>query len=303
LRAGALRQERLRVPVVVVGNITAGGTGKTPFVLWLVDRLLDAGFRPGIVTRGYGGRSVTTGRVDPISDPHDAGDEAVLLARRSRCPVWRGADRVAAARALLDAHPECDVLVSDDGLQHYRLARDVEIALLDGMRGTGNGLPLPSGPLREPRSRLRTCDFVVVKEPVSTDVALPPGAWRMRLAPGLATRIDAPDCTVPLTSFAGRTVHAVAGTGSPQSFFDLLEGAGIRTVRHPLPDHHVYSRRDLRFGDGLPILMTEKDAVKCAVLVPLPHEIWSVPVEGRLDAALFDSILASLHHGHRSQAA
>jgi tetraacyldisaccharide 4'-kinase len=139
--------------------------------------------------------------------------------------VWRGADRVAAARALLDAHPECDVLVSDDGLQHYRLARDVEIALLDGMRGTGNGLPLPSGPLREPRSRLRTCDFVVVKEPVSTDVALPPGAWRMRLAPGLATRIDAPDCTVPLTSFAGRTVHAVAGTGSITSTRAAISGS------------------------------------------------------------------------------
>ena len=161
-RAALLKTERLPVPVIIVGNITVGGTGKTPLVLWLVTLLARHGMRPAIVSRGYGGDLASPRPVTAASDPARVGDEPVLLAQRSGCPVWVGADRVAAARALLAAHPACDVIVSDDGLQHYRLARDVELAVVDGARGLGNGLMLPAGPLREPAARLREVDAVVI---------------------------------------------------------------------------------------------------------------------------------------------
>jgi len=291
-RLGLLRVEVLPVPVVVVGNVTVGGTGKTPLVLWLVAELRRCGLAPGIVTRGYGGTGPEPGPVATDADPRLCGDEPVLLARRSGCPVWRGRDRAAAARALLAAHPGCDVIVSDDGLQHHRLARTVEIAVVDGTRGFGNGWMLPAGPLREPVSRLDRCDVVVVKEPRSTELDVPSGAIGMRLVPGRWQRLDDPAITQDARAFAGQRVHAVAGIGAPAQFFDTLAALGIDAVPHPFPDHHRFSAADLAFPDDAPIAMTEKDAVKCAAFATA--RMWVLPVDATLDASLVDRILQTL---------
>ncbi len=254
-RAGVLRAERLPVPVIVVGNLTAGGTGKTPLVLWLVDDLRRRGRSPGIVSRGYGAGARPPRAVRPGDDPALAGDEPVLLAERSGAPVWVGADRPAAARALLAANPRCDVIVCDDGLQHYRLARDFEIAVEDG-RGFGNGLLLPAGPLREPRSRR------VDARVVNSDSAQPAGALRMRLVPQGLHRV-ADGARIAVEELSGKRLHAVAGIGDPVRFFRSLEALGLRATPHPFPDHHRFVPRDLDFPDCDYVLMTEKDAVKC----------------------------------------
>jgi tetraacyldisaccharide 4'-kinase len=298
-RAGILRARRLAAPVIVVGNLTVGGTGKTPLVLWLASVLQSAGYRPGIVTRGYGG-SEATQEVAPDSDPAQAGDEAVVLARRSRCPVWAGRDRVAAGRALLAAHPACNAVLSDDGMQHYRLARDVEIAVVDGERGFGNGLLLPAGPLREPRSRLRSVDAVVINGEPRTRLQAPVVA-RMRLAGEVFRNVSHPDLCVTRAQFASRTVHAVAGIGSPKRFFDHLAGLGVQFVAHPFPDHHRFDAGDLAFARGETVLMTEKDAVKCAAFAR--ESWWYLPVEADVDRALADMVLAKLKALHGRQAA
>lgn len=255
--AGLLRVQRLDVPVLVVGNIAVGGTGKTPFTLYLVRTLQALGRRPGVILRGYGGTAATAGRVTADSDPVLCGDEAVLLARRAGCPVFIGRDRVAAAR-LLREHEAVDCIVSDDGLQHYRLGRDLEIAVVDGSRGLGNGARLPAGPLREPPGRLRTVDLLVV----NGDGYRHEAALRMRLQPDDLVALDGSRST-GLAGFRGRRVHAVAGIGNPQRFFDTLHAAGIGVIPHPLPDHAVFEAGTLEFGDTLPVIMTEKDAVKC----------------------------------------
>ncbi len=268
-------QRSIGVPVIVVGNVTVGGTGKTPMVLWLVDRLKGAGWQPGIASRGYGGsagRGPLAARAD--SDPAVVGDEPTLLARRARVPVMVGADRVLAASALVDIG--VDVVVCDDGLQHLRLARDVEIAVVDGQRGLGNGRCLPAGPLREPATRLDTVDAVVV----NGGVARRPGNLRMRLAPSGVLRVDGSD-ERRLEEFAGQTVNAVAGIGNPQRFFAQLREAGIDVIEHPLPDHAVIEPSDIDFGDGRAVLMTEKDAVKCAAFAG--ETAWYVRVNARFD--------------------
>jgi tetraacyldisaccharide 4'-kinase len=297
-RLGILRVESLPVPVVVVGNVTAGGTGKTPLVLWLAAELRRRGLHPGIVTRGYGGSGPEPAPVTATSDPTLTGDEPVLLARRADCPVWRGRDRAAAGRALLAAHPQCDVILSDDGLQHHRLARDVEVAVVDGTRGFGNGFLLPAGPLREPVSRLARCDIVVVKEPRDATLDVPADAVAMRLAPGRWHRLDDPTVTLDGAAFAGRRVHAVAGIGAPEQFFATLTGLGADVVPHAFPDHHAYQATDLAFADDAPIAMTEKDAVKCAAFATA--RMWVLPVDAILDASIADRILQTLrtsHHG------
>jgi tetraacyldisaccharide 4'-kinase len=297
-RIGVLRVESLPVPVVVVGNVTAGGTGKTPLVLWLVAELRRRGLHPGIVTRGYGGTGAEPAEVTASSDPALSGDEPVLLARRAACPVWRGRDRAAAGRALLAAHPSCDVIVSDDGLQHHRLARDVEIAVVDGTRGFGNGFLLPAGPLRERVSRLARCDVVVVKEPQTDPPAGIHDAVAMRLVPGRWQRLDNPAVTLDVSAFAGRRVHAVAGIGVPEQFFSTLTAMGADVVPHAFPDHHAYRAGDLAFAGDAPIAMTEKDAVKCAAFATA--RMWVLPVDAILDASIADRILQTLrtsHHG------
>lgn len=290
-RAGVLRAERLPVPVVVVGNITAGGTGKTPLVLWLARFLKDQGLRPGIVSRGYRGANSAPKPVAAGSDPVEMGDEPVLLAAKSGCPVWVSADRVAAARALLAAEPGCDVVICDDGLQHYRLARNVEIAVVDGERRFGNGLPLPSGPLREPVSRLDSVDAVVVN---GENAGLPaqPGRFAMTLEGGTFRNILNADFRAGPEQFRGRALHAVAGIGNPERFFAHLARLGLTFTAHPFPDHHAFSARDLDLPAADAILMTEKDGVKCAAFASEKH--WVLPVEARVEPSLGERVLSRL---------
>jgi len=295
-RAGWWKSERLPVPVVVIGNISVGGTGKTPLVLWLAQQLAAAGRHPGIITRGYGG-SENVQEVPPDADPAQAGDEPLLLARRSGCPVWTGRDRVAAGRALLAHHREVDVVISDDGLQHYRLARDGEVAVVDGQKRFGNGLLLPAGPLREPKSRLRQVDFVVVNgEPVPglTD------AFSMRLHGEVLVNLAQPREARTVREFAGQRVHAIAGIGNPQRFFATLLDLGLEFTAHAFPDHYAYRAEDLEFRAADAVVMTEKDAVKCAAFAR--SHFWYLPVEAEVDAALATRILAKIDPSHGSQA-
>lgn len=294
-RAGLLRAERLPVPVIVVGNITVGGTGKTPLVAWLAAFLRTQGFNPAIVSRGYGGTSRRPRGVTAASDPARCGDEAVMLARRCGVPVWVGARRAAAARGLLAAHPECDVIVSDDGLQHYALARDIEVAVVDGARGLGNGFLLPAGPLREPPQRLQSVDAIVVNVSESATVGLRaagPAAFAMSIAGREFENLLNPEHRVGPDYFAGLTVHAVAGTGNPRRFFEHLKRLGLRFTAHPFPDHHAYTAADLSFAGGGCIVMTEKDAVKCRHIAD--ERFWTLPVTAEVDPAFGELILRKL---------
>lgn len=291
-RFGLLPANRLPVPVIVVGNVTAGGTGKTPFVLWLVRQLQEQGCHPGIVTRGYRARDAGPAAVAADDDPTRAGDEPVLLARRSGVPVWRGVDRGRAARALLAAHRDCDVIVSDDGLQHYRLARDLEVALIDGARGFGNGLPLPAGPLREPVSRLSRCDFVVVKAPRTATIAWNGAAVDMHLHGTRFVNLVDPESSTGPEQMADREVHAVAGIGEPKPFFAALRALGLTIVEHPFPDHHRFVATDFGFGADAIVVMTEKDAVKCRSFAS--RTWWTLPVDAELPTGFAARIVAAL---------
>ena len=273
-RFGVFRTFAAHAPVIVVGNITAGGTGKTPTVIWLVNELRSKGFRPGIVSRGYGGsKSGASMRVDVDSDAAVVGDEPVLLARRGRCPVVVDADRVRAAAMLVD--DGVDVIVADDGLQHLRLQRNYEICVIDGERGLGNRRLLPAGPLREPPGRLNTVDRVLVNG--SGEV---PGALNFELVASDASRLNG-SLIRPLRGFKDKTVHAVAGIGNPKRFFDLLRANGMQIVEHSFPDHAAITKADVEFGDNFDVFMTEKDAVKLGA--HLPDKFWFVPVNLNMD--------------------
>ena len=263
------RTTRLACPVIVVGNLTVGGTGKTPLVCWLAEQLTGRGFRPGVVTRGYGGSSRAARLVQSSESPDVVGDEAVLLARRARVPIAIGRNRPAAAQLLINAG--CDVILSDDGLQHYALTRDCEIVVIDGDRRFGNGHLLPVGPLREAPARLDGADAVVINGGEEHR----DGALHMRL---LATSAVAMKYGTikPLREFSGQPVHAIAAIGNPQRFFAMLRAVGIRVIEHPLPDHARLTLEDISFPDDLAVLMTEKDAVKCREIAG-PHH-WFVPV-------------------------
>jgi tetraacyldisaccharide 4'-kinase len=284
-RFGIPRPQRVAKPVVVVGNLIAGGSGKTPLAIALVERLRRQGWAPGIATRGYGREHGDEPLwVEAGTDPALGGDEPVLLARLTGAKVRADRDRVAAARALIDAG--CDIVVCDDGLQHRRLHRDVEIEVIDGRRRYGNGLLLPAGPLREPAERGARCDFRVVN---GGEAGF--GEWPMRLDADLAVPMRG-GRSRPLADFAGRRVHAVAGIGDPGRFFAMLRALGIAVVPHAFPDHHRYTVEELRFGNDLPVLMTEKDAVKCA---PFADErCWSVPAQARLPEAFWIALLDKL---------
>ena len=280
-----LPRVRLPVPVIVVGNITVGGTGKTPLVIWLAGLLRDRGYRPGIVTRGYRGSSSHWPRdVTVDSTPGEIGDEPVLLARRAGCPVVAGPDRVADAQRLLAQG--CDVVVSDDGLQHYRLQRDIEIAVLDGTRRLGNGLCLPAGPLREPASRLRHVDLRV------TNGTPQAGELGMILVPQYFYSLADGARRVGAEAFAGGAVHGVAGIGNPQRFFATLRALGLEVIPHGFPDHHSFVPQDLEFGDSRPVIVTEKDAVKCQRFGQRHH--WALAVAARPDERLATEILQLL---------
>ena len=283
-RRGVLSSERVGLPVIIAGNITAGGSGKTPLVLWLADLLLGAGYRPGLVSRGHAGRisssSGAPAQVHPDSDPALVGDEPLLLARRSGCPVWVGSDRVAACRALRASHPDCDVIVLDDGLQHYRLARDIEIAVVDA-RGFGNGRLLPAGPLREPASRLAEVDAVVCNGGAHVAACAGLQGYAMSLEGSDFAQLVAGGRTVSADGLGAKRVHAVAGMGDPPRFFRHLASLGLEVVPHPFADHHRFEPADLEFGDDAPVVMTEKDAVKCAPFAQ--PRFWVLPVHAELD--------------------
>ena len=283
-RAGVLRTRHAKVPVIVVGNITAGGTGKTPVTVWLARSLAERGFSPGIVSRGYGGsRAGTSMRVDARSDPAVVGDEPVLIAIRTGRPVVVDADRARGAAMLVQ--DGTDLVIMDDGLQHYALARDYEICVVDGARGLGNGALLPAGPLREPVSRIGEVDQVLLngrlrdrRESIPTGLQ---NAIEFRLAGTEARRLNG-SLSRPLECFAGTTVHAVAAIGNPGRFFDTLRGHGMQVIEHAYSDHARLRPGEVDFGDNFDILMTEKDAVKFRRQVS--DRFWYVPVDVEIDA-------------------
>lgn len=295
-RRGWLRRQQVPVPVVVVGNVTAGGTGKTPLTIELVARLRQAGWKPGVASRGYGRDQPGTARwIEPGTPVELAGDEPALIAWKTGVPVRVDADRVAAARKLVEAG--CDIVICDDGLQHYRLARDVEIELVDAQRRYGNGHLLPAGPLREPASRARACDFRVVNLGQASDAPEPAmagagfGEWAMRLHIDTAQPLSGARAR-PLAAFAGQRVHAVAGIAHPERFFAMLRNRGIGVVPHAFADHHRYRAQDFGFGSRLPVLMTEKDAVKCRAFAGDGY--YGVPLQAELPTAFWVALLDRL---------
>jgi tetraacyldisaccharide 4'-kinase len=283
--SGWFASERIGRPVIVVGNLTVGGTGKTPLTLWLAQQLRARGRSVGILSRGYGRADGAPRTVGPESSWREVGDEPVLLARRSGCATVVARDRPAGARLL--AAGGADVILCDDGLQHLRLARDCAIAVIDGARGFGNGRLLPAGPLRELPAALSRADIVVVNgDPTHASLGpgrLPADALHMKLVAQPAVRLDGRGVPCELSAFRGRRVHAVAGIGNPQRFFRELSAHGIEVLAHPFPDHHPFTARELAFPDELPVLMTEKDAVKCTPFANA--RLWCVPVSAAFSEA------------------
>src|SRR5688572_11707282 len=300
-RLGLRHRIRVAAPVVVVGNLTVGGTGKTPLVAWLSSHLAACGMRVAIVSRGYGGRARGVTRVTVHSRASEVGDEPLLLARRAAATVFIGRDRVAAAQeAVRDG---ADIVLCDDGLQHLALVRQCEIVVIDGQRGFGNGCLLPRGPLRESPRRLRRVNAVVLNGAVTApDFSLPKFVkgthFVMNMSPGDARPVSGGGSLRALASFRGTGVHAVAAIGNPQRFFDMLRAAGLTLYEHPMPDHHAFKQGDLNFGDNLPVLMTEKDAVKCAAFAD--DRCWYVPVTAEFSETaareLIDLVLMRASH-------
>lgn len=273
-------------PVIVIGNLAVGGSGKTPLAIRLVELLASHGRNPGVAVRGYRGRAEHwPQQVRPDSDPDAVGDEAVLIARRTAKPVVADPVRARAADALVRYY-DCDVVICDDGLQHLALKRDIEIAVVDGTRRYGNLRCLPAGPLREPLSRLRQVDFIV-----ANGVARE-GEYAMRYRSMRLYCLPYPERTMDLGELSRRRVHAVAGIGRPEGFFETLIRAGVHPLCHRFPDHHRFRRRDIEFDDALPVLMTEKDAVKCEAFSSRRH--WCLPVDAVLPVALERSLLSRL---------
>jgi tetraacyldisaccharide 4'-kinase len=280
---GWLKTQRAGKPVIVVGNLTVGGTGKTPLVAWLAEQLSASGLKVGIVSRGYGRSKRVPQVVHVESGWRDVGDEPLLLRQLTGCDTVVARDRFAGAQQLVAAG--VDVVIADDGLQHLRLARDCEIVVVDGARGFGNGRLLPAGPLREPASRVEQASVVVVNgvpEHSSLLVGkdrLAPTTLQMSLYGAEAYRLDGLAGPQSLQNFSGRRVHAVAGIGNPGRFFRDLRGRGIDVIEHPFADHHPFAAADLTFEDDLPVLMTQKDAVRCRSLANA--RLWYVPVVAR----------------------
>ncbi len=270
-RQGRRTVIHIAAPVLVIGNLSVGGTGKTPLVIHMVQRARALGYQPGVVLRGYGGSARGEMAVTPESDPRQVGDEAVLIARRTKAPVWVGRDRVKAAEQLLD-HSSVDLVISDDGLQHYRLGRDVEIAVIDVERQHGNAWCLPAGPLREPIERLEAVDLVLAQ-----GGRMPTAQGSFTLVPGALEALKA-EGSPPQP---GECVHAVAGIGRPERFFGTLKQLGYPVIPHALGDHHDYQGDEFDFADSLAVVMTEKDAVKCQMLAP--ENSWVLPVDAQPD--------------------
>ena len=282
-RQGFIKSQRFPVPVIIVGNITVGGTGKTPLVIWLAQQLQQAGFKPGIVSRGYGGNSDHYPlMVDKNTLTQQAGDEAVLIANKTACPVAVSPLRTDAVQLLLETK-NCDIILADDGLQHYALQRDIEMVVIDGKRRFGNNFFLPCGPLREPQERIREVDFVVINggQPQDEEVLM---TFTASIAVNLVTNEQR-----KLTEFNSQNCHAIAAIGHPQRFFDMLATFGLKTENHIFADHHIFKKPHLNFKDNLAVLMTEKDAVKYHEFASEQH--WAVPIQPQLPPSFFNQLL------------
>lgn len=271
-------QQTTNTPLIVVGNIAVGGTGKTPLTIYLAQLLQKQGYRPGIVSRGYGGHPDKT-MIRPVTyhnKPADVGDEALLMATRTHLPVVVGIQRTRAVEYMIEQY-NVDIMLSDDGLQHYRMGRDLEIAVVDGERRNGNGLCLPAGPLREKAERLQECDFVVVNGEAQA------GEYAMQVTGERLVAVADQQCSQALADFAGQQVHVVTAIGNPQRFLGALADAGLVCTNHLYPDHYLFQKEDFQFDDDLPVLMTEKDAVKCQQFdtESIKH-CWYLPVDARL---------------------
>lgn len=286
-RYGIKKIIRVNCPVIIVGNITVGGVGKTPFVIWLYHFLRSQGFNPGIISRGYGGRSKQWPQfVNTNSRVSEVGDEPVLLAQRCACPIWVGPNRVACAQQLL-ATSDCDIIISDDGLQHYALARDLEILILDEKRRLGNHFCLPAGPLREPVSRCAQVDWIINHGPHPSL-----GEYAMQLKPTALYSLADTTGQLPLSRLAGQTVHAVAGIGHPERFFATLRALGADVIAHAFADHHAFQLSDVDFAAQDFVVMTEKDAVKCQAFAKPNHYV--LAVDACLDPEFEQEFLVTL---------
>ncbi|MDG6773159.1 tetraacyldisaccharide 4'-kinase [Thiomicrorhabdus sp. ZW0627] len=279
--------------VIVVGNVVVGGSGKTPFIIWLVRQLRQQGLNVGIVSRGYGGKSKHWPQeAHPASDPKQLGDEPVLLAKQLQCPVAVAPQRCQAVALMMQRH-DIDVIVSDDGLQHYELPRDIEVVMVDAQRQFGNGLCLPAGPLREPKERLQQVDFIVYNGNMPKSIEFPQKSFAMQLQPVCFRQLTNPKNTLPANAFAGQSVNAIAGIGNPQRFFDTLNELQIEVEGRAFADHYAYKSADFtEYGDEKPLLMTEKDAVKCSEFAQSgqKNNWWYLEVEPQADEALFEPL-------------
>lgn len=284
---GILKSSKLPVPVIVVGNINVGGTGKTPLVIAIAEYLQGQGFHPGIISRGYGGSSDSILSVTATSDSSLVGDEPVLMARRAACPVWVGRQRPIVAQKLLESHPDCDLIISDDGLQHYQLARDIEIVVVDGLRGLGNAMLLPAGPLRESSSRLNKVNAVVVNgESSGFD------GFLMKVEGSQFCNLKDAKLQWDAANMQHKKLHAMAGIGNPEKFFRHLESMGLKIERHVFPDHHRFSAEDMPTSTDVQIIMTEKDAVKCMRFAT--DNAWYLPIKAVLDESFFQLLMTKL---------
>ncbi|MGZ4969020.1 MAG: tetraacyldisaccharide 4'-kinase [Methylobacter sp.] len=287
-RTGVFKKHTLPVPVIVIGNITVGGTGKTPLIIYLAELLKTEGFKPGIISRGYGGQAESWPQwVDANSTAEQVGDEAMLIARQTGCPMAVSPLRADAGRLLI-GKSGCDVILSDDGLQHYALSRDIEIAVVDGERRFGNGYCLPAGPLREPIDRLQSVDFIVVNGEKSED-----NEFSMQISGDKAVNLVTGK-EKSLHEFNAADCHAMAGIGNPDRFFKLLESAGLNCKTHSFPDHHKFQSGDISFPGSEPVLMTEKDAVKCMAFASDRH--WYIPVKAVPEAGFVERLLELLRN-------
>jgi len=280
-----LFKAKTSIPIIVVGNITVGGTGKTPLVIYIAELLQQQGFKPGLLSRGYKGSHREPTQVNAKSDPKCVGDEPVLLVKRLQCPMVVGRNRLAALENLRQNF-SVDVVISDDGLQHYPLPRHIEIAVIDGERRFGNGYCLPVGPLREPKSRLKEVDFIVANGGIKEA-----GEYQMECTASFVYNACHPENPITLEAFKskqGEKVHAVAGLGNPNRFFQLLESFGLSVIQHVFPDHYPFSDKDIIFADNLPVILTEKDAVKCMGFMGSLH--WVLPIGVKINP-LFDTKL------------
>ncbi|MEE9331041.1 MAG: tetraacyldisaccharide 4'-kinase [Methylophilaceae bacterium] len=283
---GLLRSHKLSAPVIVVGNINMGGSGKTPVVIWLAKQLKKSGYNPGVISRGYGTQRVEPIEAKPSSLATDVGDEPLLIAKRTDCPVWIGANRVDAGKALLEANPACDIIISDDGLQHYRLQRAIEIAVVDEQTSAAE-YRLPAGPLREPLSRLQTVDAIICN-----GQKIIANAFEMKLQGRAFYNLTNPKLKVLGEHFKNKSVKALAGIGNPGRFFNYLKSLGLDFESLRFEDHHAFSAEDLEGIECEVLIMTEKDAVKCQHFAKKHH--WVLPVDAKMDATLLPMLLAKL---------